>query len=381
MQTVLLVSIFILLCTTVFFGYHYFRFGKMSASEQQMIEQLNSLAIGGELQKVEGDSALHKALNHALENMKKARDNIDAFASEVTTTGDVLHNIGEEAVEKAEVVRAAIDEVGKGLRKQLNVTKESLVSVEDMNVAIEDMAVRSNEIAEQSDSTLQLTIKGNEKLQQSIDNMGLFGQTINTTFDAIKILGEKSKEIGQIVQVITGISSQINLLALNAAIEAARAGEHGKGFAVVADEVRKLAEQTTSSATEVSNIVKNIQDETSRVVVSMTKGTDEFAETNKAIVEIAMLFEQSVAITETIADNNMSSSANAEELASSSQHIMESIQQITFISEESVEMFDELFVISDEELAMMSQLLHLIDKFVAMQQLTKDFIGEQTVEN
>ena len=154
------------------------------------------------------------------------------------------------------------------MKKQLLATEESTVSMEDMTVAIEELSIRSNEISEQSNTTLQLTQEGNEKLKDSMDKMEQFNKTINTTFEAINVLGEKSHEIGTIVKVITGISAQINLLALNAAIEAARAGEHGKGFAVVADEVRKLAGQSSQSAFEVSNIVKNIQEETDRVVKS-----------------------------------------------------------------------------------------------------------------
>lgn len=238
-----------------------------------------------------------------------------------------------------------------------------------MTEAIEELSIRSNQISEQSNTTLELTQDGNEKIKDSMVKMEQFNQTINTTFGAITILGEKSHEIGKIVKVITGISEQINLLALNAAIEAARAGEHGKGFAVVADEVRKLAEQSRQSSSEVANIVKNIQEETDRVVISMKQGTEEFAQTNTTILEIGTMFEKIVDTTKIIADNNANSSASTEELSSSSQQIMAAMKEISFISRESVEMFEELIEISDDELNTMQSLVEEAKKLL---ELNKD---------
>lgn len=249
MEVVMLGIIVVLLCTSVYFAYRYFSVKRHA--------QINNEVANGE-----------KEIS-----ANQVRENFYMFAKNVNEKGRNLTEHGEYAAEKADIVRAAIDEVGNGLKKQLVATEESSTSIEDMTEAIEELSIRSNQISEQSNTTLELTQDGNEKIKDSMVKMEQFNQTINTTFGAITILGEKSHEIGKIVKVITGISEQINLLALNAAIEAARAGEHGKGFAVVADEVRKLAEQSRQSSSEVANIVKNIQEETDRVVISMKQGT------------------------------------------------------------------------------------------------------------
>jgi methyl-accepting chemotaxis protein len=357
MQAIMLGIIVILLCTSVYFAYRYFSLKRHSNINDDVIDEMKKLTASENIGPADGKHH-DSVLQEFIESMHHIKERFFSFTSNVNEKGASLAEHGEYAAEKADIVRAAIDEVGIGLQKQLAAIEESTVSMEDMTIAIEDLSIRSNQISEQSNTTLQLTQQGDEKLKDSMEKMKQFNQTINTTFGAIQTLGERSHEIGIIVKVITGISEQINLLALNAAIEAARAGEHGKGFAVVADEVRKLAGQSSASAFEVSNIVKNIQEETDKVVKSMKKGTEEFAETHTTIFEIGSMFEKIVSSTRVIADNNANSSASTEELSSSSQQIMAAIKEIEFISQESVEMFEELVGISDDELQTMEKLLH-----------------------
>ncbi len=84
----------------------------------------------------------------------------------------------------------------------------------------------------------------------------MIARSVSESARTIGSLGEKSKQIGQIVGVIKDIADQTNLLALNAAIEAARAGEQGRGFVVVADEVRKFAERTAKATAEIAVLVR-----------------------------------------------------------------------------------------------------------------------------
>lgn len=174
--------------------------------------------------------------------------------------------------------------------------------------------------------------------------------SVEQTTIIIQELGEHSKEIDHIVQMITNISEQTNLLALNAAIEAARAGEHGRGFAVVADEVRNLAEESKKSAIEISEMVHDIQSGTGKAVSSMNINKQKIAEglilTEDAKRSLSYIEES---ITQTFKKGN---AVRAEVLQAEtlSAKIVESLTEIGLIMEHSVNSLQKSNISSQEQL-------------------------------
>jgi methyl-accepting chemotaxis protein len=121
-----------------------------------------------------------------------------------------------------------------------------------------------------SRQSLDMAQKGQQVITASSEGIGAISTGAAEAARDVEELRKSAQSIGAIANTIKDIAGQTNLLALNAAIEAARAGEYGRGFAVVADEVRKLAEKTSSSTTEITGMIQEIQEKTATASESMT---------------------------------------------------------------------------------------------------------------
>jgi methyl-accepting chemotaxis protein len=127
-----------------------------------------------------------------------------------------------------------------------------------------------------------------QELSGGIDEQGsYFSQLLERNSEItpkLKLLSSSTEKINDVMQIITDISSQINLLALNAAIEAARAGEHGRGFAVVAQEVGKLSKSTQESVQS--------SDEAINTLINDVKAIDSILAKNKEFEDKIDEFDQ-----------------------------------------------------------------------------------------
>ncbi|REG83759.1 methyl-accepting chemotaxis protein [Marinomonas pollencensis] len=152
---------------------------------------------------------------------------------------------------------------------QLEYTNSAAHKLVEMNDSINAISNRVRETESNSNVTAELSLKGQTAVQKVATEIEQVSLTVQATVEQVNTLEERTRSIGDIINVIRGISEQTNLLALNAAIEAARAGETGRGFAVVADEVRHLAQRTGDATGDIEKMILQVQEETKASVEAM----------------------------------------------------------------------------------------------------------------
>ncbi|CAM2857597.1 methyl-accepting chemotaxis protein [Pseudoalteromonas distincta] len=190
--------------------------------------------------------------------------------------GDLSHSFNifiEKIQHSIEHVKSTTEQLDSAIESLVSQTHSSLSMYDDQSkrtdsvaAAINQFSATSMDISNNAESASQLaknadehSTQNQEALSHSVATIHQLSANMEKAQQTINSLNTHTASIGQVLEVIKGVSEQTNLLALNAAIEAARAGEAGRGFAVVADEVRQLAHRTQQSTQEIEDTVSQLQ--------------------------------------------------------------------------------------------------------------------------
>lgn len=215
--------------------------------------------------------SLSVAFNMMLGNLRGMVKNIDTTFSYTNNQVQQIRRQTGEATKQARGVSETLAEISSGA-EQSAASIQAIVSTVDTTTSI------ASEVGEKAKQSDELSLEMVQALGQSTRVFTSLIQGIQTlakenedSMQNVQKLEERMKQVEHIVSVVSEIASQTNLLALNASIEAARAGEHGRGFAVVAEEVRKLADESDHSARNISQLLRNMQEEVQQVALKMTE--------------------------------------------------------------------------------------------------------------
>ena len=313
---------------------------------------------------------LTQNFNSMIDNLKNVIKSTTIVSERVSNTANVLSVNMQEASDSYNNVASSMQEIASGADLQVQKAKESTITIEEMNIGIQRIAMTSNQISESSILASEEAERGNESTNKSVAQMNAISKAVNQSAASVKLLGDHSNKIEEIVGIITGIASQTNLLALNAAIEAARAGEAGSGFAVVADEVRKLAEQSEASAREISTLISHIQHDTnesvnimvhaveevdhgivmindseksfSQILTSIHHVTGQIQELSATIEEMAAGMEEVTSAVKDMEDFSVNSKDNTRAVAATSASQLNTVQRVSEEAQVLSELSDEL---------------------------------------
>ena len=223
---------------------------------------------------------------------------LNALVLQIRTSSEQVHEasgqlavIAEHSAQSSVQVAENAGDLADGGAQQLDTVQTARQAVSVLSGGVEEAVAKGAACAVSSDAAAQAAQKGMGEVELAIGQMETIAAAVGKLAQLLDSLGVRSREIGEIVSVITGIASQTNLLALNAAIEAARAGESGRGFAVVADEVRKLAEQSEAAAKKIADLIGAIQSETAQALQTMKQGRQEVGKGQQAVQETGQVFE------------------------------------------------------------------------------------------
>lgn len=218
-----------------------------------------------------GDMA--KAIQEMVTCLRSMVQQVVLTAKDVAAASNQLNLVSEQSAQAAQEVADTTTQLAEGAVRQTAEMNQVVRVVGDMVDHIGNVADNAVHLSQRATKTADVAVQGKNAVAKVGSQMQLINDSVNQSAVGVRNLGESSKQIGEIVQVISDISSQTNLLALNAAIEAARAGEHGRGFAVVAGEVKKLADQSQKAAQSITELINDIQVRIHSVVVMMEKGS------------------------------------------------------------------------------------------------------------
>lgn len=280
-------------------------------------------------------------------------------SSQLADSSHVLKLSAAENTASSSEVAVTMQEMASGAGDQAEIVEHNAVVVREMARHIDSVQQETGSMHGLTQSMMEVAAVNGERLEQLSVQTRNTVEAASSVKEAMFALGESSRQIGEFVSVIAGITAQTNILSLNAAIEAARAGEQGRGFGVVAAEIRKLAAHSEEALASISELVERMERYTREAVQLTVKAGDSMSKQAVVVRETRSGF---VSIQETVESNLAGIGrvvAAVEALAAEKDKISANTAELQAICQATAAGTEEVSASVQEQTASMEQLNHL----------------------
>ncbi len=299
---------------------------------------------------------LTKSINSMIGSMRTLISNAaDTALTVIESAQTVAATTGQISRVSHEVTKT-VQEIAEGSSSQAGDSEQGVSKMSELALRINAVTDYAKSIKVNSDETIRLSEEGFESvvdLERKAKETTSITQTIIADAHELNV---HSKSIGEIVKVMSNIAEQTNLLSLNAAIEAARAGTAGMGFGVVADEIRKLAEQSASALDDIGTIVRNTQNQTTRVVESAEASENILKSHNIALENTLVVFKKISDSMVELANKVSEITEGVEDMDSYKDSTVSAIHNISAVSQEIAAATEEVSAATEEQLSAIEEL-------------------------
>lgn len=364
----------------------------------QLLGSMREMASGGGDLKKQLKVETSDEIGHLAHNTNNVMGKISDLIGEITQiSGKTLtasKHLSDYTAQVSEAMRQTTENIGEiaaGSSRQvhdLELCSKSTAHASNEIFDINHLAAQTAELAKEANASAG---EGAAQVKEAIATMKVVNTQMDISSKAIHGLADRINQIGQIVEVITGIADQTNLLALNAAIEAARAGEQGRGFAVVADEVRKLAENSRQSAEEITKLITGVRQETIDTVTAIEnaltqahQGADKASGSEAALTRIITISKKLNEQIDIMAKNTTGVTTDIQNIADNvleitniARHFSGASEEINAASEEVFATIEKITTAAKELNDMAQNMEEMTVQFVAVDPITRQRIKDK----
>ncbi|WP_338593302.1 methyl-accepting chemotaxis protein [Paenibacillus sp. Y5S-9] len=320
---------------------------------------------------------LAEAANTMLTGLQQMMLDVQSNAMILSTASDRLDKGVADSHLAGKEVATAMERVAEGADEQVALTQTMVAAMQQSLNGLNRVASSASDVAGRAVRTESIAVDGQQRIDNAVGKMSSIEQSFLSVQGAINEISKMSDQVINIADSMSGIARQTNLLALNAGIEAARAGENGRGFAVVAAEIRNLADQSATSAKEITSILETVVTGVQSTVQVVDESTLHVNEGLRTIEDAGNAFSTITQHIHNLSGEVLEVSAVVEELTSGSEAVMRSINEVSAVVEDTASATEEVSAMTEEQLASLQEMSdtskQLNEMSDALDQLVKRF--------